>query len=64
MIGEPTTDSKDWIVHIVCNAYEAGFGKGLRGEVVENPYHLLREWEYKAWNKGYEEGKKRRELAE
>ena len=51
-------------MYMICNSYESGFGKGLDGVNVTNPYKkgekdsLNRDC-YEAWDIGYKEGQKR-----
>ena len=45
-------------VFMICDAYEAGYGKGQQLRQVENPYLETSEC-YEAWNIGYKLGSKR-----
>ena len=60
-------DTFNFRVWFICDAYESGIGKGLKGNEVTvhlNPYATDTETNkdaYYAYNHGYQEGVKRRE---
>jgi len=45
----------------VCLAYEQGYGKGLSGKAIENPYGNSDRDVYDAWDIGYREGEEKKE---